>query len=362
MANLNRLKVVLVEQQKTGKWLAEQIGKSNCTVSKWCSNSVQPDLKTIIFQPTRNLHIELELPNLRSNYRSILSTLYKLQEQKLVPITYKLDYQFIYISYDEGKVSDYKLKHPNISNRYMAIDINPNYIGYSIVEWLDDKSYNVIKTGLFNIKKINDIDNELINDGVKASDPRRKYITNKRRYELFEISKELIALAVRYRVNDFGVEKLKIQTKNHKKGKKFNKLVNNQWVRTDFINNLRKRCSIYKINFHELFCAYSSFVGNLVFRDLRLPDPILASIELTRRIHEKKKNIKDNENIKFPYFQNFIDAIQKSLEELRVVENFGDWKSLYDHIKKIKLTYRFSLPDNGSLVRCFSDKSLVMKY
>ena len=45
--NLNRLKVVLVEQQKTGKWLAEQIGKSNCTVSKWCSNSVQPDLKTL---------------------------------------------------------------------------------------------------------------------------------------------------------------------------------------------------------------------------------------------------------------------------------------------------------------------------
>lgn len=47
MPNLNRLKVVLVEQGKTGKWLAEQLGKSNCTVSKWCSNTVQPDLVTI---------------------------------------------------------------------------------------------------------------------------------------------------------------------------------------------------------------------------------------------------------------------------------------------------------------------------
>ena len=47
MANLNRLKVVLVENQKTGKWLAEQLGKSSCTVSKWCSNSVQPDLNTL---------------------------------------------------------------------------------------------------------------------------------------------------------------------------------------------------------------------------------------------------------------------------------------------------------------------------
>jgi transcriptional regulator with XRE-family HTH domain len=47
MANLNRIKVVLVEQQKTGKWLAEQLGKSTCTVSKWCSNSNQPDLATL---------------------------------------------------------------------------------------------------------------------------------------------------------------------------------------------------------------------------------------------------------------------------------------------------------------------------
>ena len=47
MANLNRLKIVLVEKGKTGKWLAGQLGKSNCTVSKWCSNSIQPDLVTL---------------------------------------------------------------------------------------------------------------------------------------------------------------------------------------------------------------------------------------------------------------------------------------------------------------------------
>ena len=47
MANLNRLKVVLVEKGKTGKWLAQELGKSNCTVSKWCSNSIQPDLQTL---------------------------------------------------------------------------------------------------------------------------------------------------------------------------------------------------------------------------------------------------------------------------------------------------------------------------
>ena len=45
--DLNRIKVVLVEKHLTGKWLAEQLGKSTCTISKWCSQKAQPDLQTI---------------------------------------------------------------------------------------------------------------------------------------------------------------------------------------------------------------------------------------------------------------------------------------------------------------------------
>ena len=48
MQDLNRLKVVLVEQKKTGKWLAEQLGKDPSTVSKWCSNMIQPSLEMLI--------------------------------------------------------------------------------------------------------------------------------------------------------------------------------------------------------------------------------------------------------------------------------------------------------------------------
>jgi len=46
--DINRLKIVLVEKKKTGKWLAEQLGKNPLTVSKWCSNVVQPDLATLV--------------------------------------------------------------------------------------------------------------------------------------------------------------------------------------------------------------------------------------------------------------------------------------------------------------------------
>ena len=45
--DINRLKVVLVEQKRPAKWLAEQVGRDPATVSKWCTNLVQPNLETL---------------------------------------------------------------------------------------------------------------------------------------------------------------------------------------------------------------------------------------------------------------------------------------------------------------------------
>lgn len=48
MGDINRIKLVLVEKKKTNKWLAEQLGKDPATVSKWCTNTAQPQLETLI--------------------------------------------------------------------------------------------------------------------------------------------------------------------------------------------------------------------------------------------------------------------------------------------------------------------------
>lgn len=45
---LNRIKVVLADKQRTNKWLAEQLGKDKTTISKWCTNSNQPDLESLL--------------------------------------------------------------------------------------------------------------------------------------------------------------------------------------------------------------------------------------------------------------------------------------------------------------------------
>lgn len=47
MKDINRIKVVLVEKKRTSKWLAEQLGKDPATISKWCTNTSQPDLVTL---------------------------------------------------------------------------------------------------------------------------------------------------------------------------------------------------------------------------------------------------------------------------------------------------------------------------
>lgn len=46
--DINRIKVVLVEKKKTNKWLCEQLNVNPSTVSKWCTNSSQPDLETLV--------------------------------------------------------------------------------------------------------------------------------------------------------------------------------------------------------------------------------------------------------------------------------------------------------------------------
>lgn len=46
--DINRLKIVLAEKKRTNKWLAEQFGKDQATVSKWCTNTSQPTLEMLI--------------------------------------------------------------------------------------------------------------------------------------------------------------------------------------------------------------------------------------------------------------------------------------------------------------------------
>lgn len=84
--NLNRLKVVLAEKQRTNKWLAEQLGKDQTTISKWCTNSSQPDLGNLM-QIAKILDVELtdlvrfEEFKTKQNEKEEIQALFSLFEQ-----------------------------------------------------------------------------------------------------------------------------------------------------------------------------------------------------------------------------------------------------------------------------------------
>ena len=57
--DINRLKVVLAEKKRTNKWLAEQLGKGPATVSKWCTNTIQPNVETLV-EIAKCLNVEIQ--------------------------------------------------------------------------------------------------------------------------------------------------------------------------------------------------------------------------------------------------------------------------------------------------------------
>jgi hypothetical protein len=158
-----------------------------------------------------------------------------------------------------------------------------------------------------------------------------------------------------------------MKSNDKEKGKNYNRLVNNNWLRNILTNNLNKHCNLHNIKFIKVKCAYSSFVGNILFRNLNLPDMILSSIEISRRAYEfnlqyiEKIKIK-KKNIIFPDESLYRDLLEKSLEEFGLKVEGRSLKNLYYFFKNSKIKYRvplenfsrvFSLKYRKSLIDCY---------
>ena len=251
----------------------------------------------------------------------------------------------------------------------MAIDMNPNYIGWSIVDWNGEgeNDFRIVKTGIFSIEKINRLDEQLRKYlCTDSTDSIKIYLTNKRTHETYQISKKLIDTCLYYQCESFCIEDLNIKHKDAERGKKYNRLVNNCWCRNKLELNLQKRCNMFDIKFIKVKPDFSSFVGNFLFRSLNLPDMVLASIEIGRRGYEfnlqyieKIKEIK--RNIIFPDLGAYRNFYIKSLEEFNIEDCTG-LKDIYYALKKSKTRYRLSLDETHTeFSRCFSNTSLILK-
>ena len=313
----------------------------------------------ILFKPDRTNHYTLQLVGLGRNREKILNKLIELSNQKKVTITYKLSSDYIWISYDEKQLEQIQSK--KISNRVFAIDMNPNYIGWSIVDWRSSSSYSIVKKGVISIKELNDYDNK-----QKINSTNRTHISNFRRHAILEICKNLVDKAIYYRCDTFGIEELNFKSTD-RGNKRFNRLCNNQWNRTLLVQNIQKRCNIYNIKFITVISKYSSFIGNLLFKHTtKAPDMVLSSIEIGRRAYEFKAQYIDKTNNKskkvvFPDINDFVDLYTKSLEEFSVYEKLFDWTRLYSYFKNTKITYRVPISDALVGFRLRSVKRFVIQ-
>ena len=326
---------------------------------------INDDLESFSFKPTIKDKITLSIDGRYKRYKSTLNKLYHLQQDKQISITYQLNDEYVYLTYDETLLNQY-IGYQPIKNRIFSIDLNPNYIGWSVVDWKNRSKFEVIKSGVISIKDINDIDFGLKSKSSESKE--RIYINNKRTFETYEISKLLVNTAKYYRCEVFGLEELDIKSKDTTRGKHYNKLVNNVWNRNKLVNNINKRCNVYSIIVMLVKPNYSSFVGNFLFRDLKLPDMVLASIEIGRRCYEFKAQYIDKskdkrKNIILPDVNDFNDRYIKSLEEFNIPGEIKDLVKIYNFLKKSKSRYRLSLDDLNHLEfsRCFSNKSKIKK-
>ena len=308
------------------------------------------DENTILFKPDRKHHYILNLQEVGIKRSKEIKKLIELQNNKALPITYKLDLSYVYISFDYNylKTYTYKVKQ----NRVIAIDLNPNNIGWSVVDWFTEDKYNILQSGTFSLKPLNDYRDS---KSVASNSDFHKYITNKRKHEIIEITKQLFKLCRYYHCEIFSIEDLNMKVSDKKLGHRFNKLVNNYWNRNLLVNQIRKHINSSSTTLIEVQPQYNSYIGNLVFRQEHLPDECLASIEIGRRGYEFAIQYIFNrrphqKTVIYPKLELVKNQLTLSLEELGIdVPNFNSWKDILSVVKESKVKYRFSASDAKSL-------------
>jgi ISCaje4 transposase tnpB len=319
------------------------------------------DKTEILFKPDKNSHIILNLKDIGKNRIKMLNVLKEIQFTKTVPITYSLDTEYIHISVDNSVFE--KHVYRTIKDRVIAIDINPEFIGWSITDW-SDTGYKLVTSGLISIQPLNNKHNAL---SLSSDDKKNLYFNNKRKHEIIHVAKQLFMLCKHYRCETFAMEDLDMKHKTVG-SKRVNRLINNLWCRNLLTHQIKKHILCSPTTFVSVQPQYSSIIGNIVYRGERLPDPILASIEIGRRGFEystqyiyKRRQIK--KTVILPDFNSVRTRIALSLEEMGICGHVKDWLELFSAVKKPGVKYRFPLAECLSashFSKFYKQKMLIM--
>ncbi len=161
---------------------------------------------------------------------------------------------------------------------------------------------------------------------------------NKKRHEKFQSIKHIISLARHWHCSAICIEKLNMRSKDHQKGKIYNRLINNSWHKNLLINSIKKHCILNNLKCIEVHAAYSSVLGSMYFDEI---DSIAAALELNNRAQSAllgKRYIIQPENIDF---NQLTTRWKKMLSDLSLKGHvFMNFAEMYNFLKKSKISYR----------------------
>ena len=287
------------------------------------------DNRVVVFKPSNGVRKEIRFCPVKKKLALELSKVKELAEQKKIPITVKFTDKHLYLTYDESLIYNeaYKgLKH----NRVLGIDMNPNYIGVSVIEFDKNDEFKVLH------KEVYDLTALTKSSGTSSAGAKSKYLTNKLKHETITIARRINKLVDYWKCSKLAIEDLSIVSADKSKGKSINRLCNNKWERQLFVNKLKMLAGIHRYELVEVNPAYSSIVGNFAYGDENTPDMIASAIEIARRAYKKFE--------KGWFYPKFIVETQDERWK-QTLGGVKTWKDLFLKVKEAGFKYRFLLSD-----------------
>ena len=260
--------------------------------------------------------------------------LLKVQElclRKEFAIAIGLNNDYISFCYDEEKLNKNKFYFSDLKgNRVLGIDQNPNYIGLSIIEFIDEVNFKVIYKQVFDLSKLTK------KSGKSSNNNKSKYLVNKRKFEILNLAYEIDNLVNYWKCKKVVVEDLNF--KSNLSGRSLNRLCKNSWDRCLFENKLKMLSKLHGYEVVEINPCYTSQLGNIIYGDENTPDMVAASIEIARRGFKKYQK-----SWFYPSFNKSLSRINEQWKQTLSDNFIKDWKGLFQLIKESKLKYRISL-------------------
>ena len=283
----------------------------------------------VVYKPFRGVRKEIQFCPVKKKLARELAMVQELTDQKKMPVTVKFTDKYLYLTYDESLIYNeaYKgLKH----NRVLGIDMNPNYIGVSVIEFDKAAEFKVLHKEVFDLTALTKP------SGEASTDKKSKYFTNKLKHETLSIAHRINSLVDYWKCGKLAIEDLSIKPSDKQTGKTINRLCNNKWERSLFVNKLKMLAGIHRYELVEVNPAYSSIVGNFAYGGPTTPDMIAASIEIARRAYKKFEK-----GWFYPKFN--VETLDERWKQ--TLAGVKTWKNAFPKIKEAKLKYRFLLSD-----------------